>query len=442
MTPKDAEDLLRKALGGYTGNFGVAASPCFGWDFRPTQKLPKALPPGLESVIPLAFDSETDLKSFREVFEQFVKPGGPGIVKWPRRMGADLSISGTDYFCPANIDQLLFGDRYGARLLTGSEHLRTKGLAGTGVNVVVVDTGIDRTQIANFGGGWVPPGGPAPGSLHFGHGPMMVRNILDAAPQATLYDVPLIPLRIDDVDAFIYMALCVMLGVISDIVFLKQFEPWSGPWVLVNAWAVYDRSSEVPLGDYTADITHPFNVLTGFAVGQGIDVVFAAGNCGQFYPDNRCGVCDRGPGSSIYGANSHPQVITTGAVRTDVRWLGTSSQGPGAIDPCKPDLCAPSNFREDQNAFTGNTAEPYVGLTGSPFIASTGTSAACGVTAGIVAALRSNPQWDPATVSPSQMKQVLMNTARKTEALGRNDHLGYGIINARAAFGELSRRFP
>ena len=51
----------------------------------------------------------------------------------------------------------------------------------------------------------------------------------------------------------------------------------------------------------------------GSIVNDGIDVVFSAGNCGQFCPDRRCGETDRGPGHSIWGANSHPRVLTFGA---------------------------------------------------------------------------------------------------------------------------------
>ena len=37
--------------------------------------------------------------------------------------------------------------------------------------------------------------------------------------------------------------------------------PWGGPWVLVNAWSIFDRSSELPPGDYTGNPGHPFNVV-------------------------------------------------------------------------------------------------------------------------------------------------------------------------------------
>jgi hypothetical protein len=91
-------------------------------------------------------------------------------------------------------------------------------------------------------------------------------------------------------------------------------------------------------------------------VDDNIDVVFAAGNCGQFCPDSRCGAEDQGPG----------------------RKLGWE----------KPDFCAASHFCEDDDAFSINT----------------GTSAACGLTGGIVAALRS--RWNSTRVSPNQLKDI------------------------------------
>ena len=129
-------------------------------------------------------------------------------------------------------------------------------------------------------------------------------------------------------------------------------------------------------------------------------------------------------------------------MQTDARWLGYSSQGPGQrlLSLSKPDLCAPSNFREEHDAFTGNTAEPYVGESGTPFIANTGTSVACGLATGVVAALRG--RWGPMTVTPDFLIQRLNATARKTEGPLWNGRLGNGILDARAAFDDLNSLYP
>jgi hypothetical protein len=111
-------------------------------------------------------------------------------------------------------------------------------------------------------------------------------------------------------------------------------------------------------------------------------------------------------------------------------WLGYSSQGPGQplLGPDKPDLCAASQFCEDDDAFSING----------------GTSAACGLAGGIVAALRS--RWNSTTVPPGVLKGILNRTARKPRGLGTDgvlkNRLGNGILDAKAAFLELKNRFP
>jgi subtilisin family serine protease len=123
-------------------------------------------------------------------------------------------------------------------------------------------------------------------------------------------------------------------------------------------------------------------------------------------------------------------VLTVGAVRADSVWLGYSSQGPGQsrLGPNKPDLCAASQFKEDDDAFSINT----------------GTSAACGLTAGVIAALRS--RWDQSKVSPGQLKDVLNATARKPSGLNWNSPLGHrlgnGVLDVKAAFDKLQAQFP
>src|SRR5439155_103013 len=61
-------------------------------------------------------------------------------------------------------------------------------------------------------------------------------------------------------------------------------------------------------------------------------------------PNARCGAGDTGPGQSIHGANSHPDVVTVAAVTVTDRRLGYSSQGPGGLDSRKPDLAGLSQF--------------------------------------------------------------------------------------------------
>jgi len=348
----------------------------------------------------------------------------------------DLAFATADHWCSAGGDSI-FSDRAEAEQLLGVDYLRTQNrTSGKGVNVVVVDQGLDKTILgASYGGGWSVgsnlPGTPRPhpGSVGRSHGMMIAHNILKVAPEATLWDLPLAPPRIANIQTFLSLALAAYDIVLADIANWRTGQ-FPGPWILVNPWGIFDRKSEVPLGHYTTNPNNPFNLKVDAAVAQDIDVVFAAGNCGQFCPDTRCGEADQGPGRSIWGANSLNSVLTVGAVRADAIWLGYSSQGPGQplLGPKKPDFCAASQFCEDGDAFTINT----------------GTSAACGLTGGIVAALRS--RWNSTTVPPGTLKGILNQTARKPQGLATNpalkDRLGNGILDAKAAFKELKKQFP
>jgi hypothetical protein len=349
----------------------------------------------------------------------------------------DLVFAASDHWCIGDASDPIFSDRSAAEQLLGVDYLRNQNnTTGEGVNVVIVDQGLDQQALgASYGGGWTvgssPPGSPTPtpGSVRRPHGMMIAHNILKVAPKALLFDLPLAPPRISNIQAFLSLADAAFQTVLANIAALKS-AGFPGTWILVNPWGIYDRKSEYPLGHYTENPNSHFNQLVVQAVSENIDVVFAAGNCGQFCPDNRCGLTDQGPGRSIWGANSLEPVLTVGAVRADTMWLGYSSQGPGQplLGPNKPDLCAASQFCEDDDAFSINT----------------GTSAACGLTGGIVAALRS--RWDSATVSPGELKDILNQTARKPPGLQWGNNLGYrlgnGILDARSAFDELENQFP
>ncbi|WMT73072.1 S8/S53 family peptidase [Bradyrhizobium sp. Ash2021] len=433
------DERLRQLLGDFKGPLNNLRIPLLDWQVQLAQTPPQDLPPLDQLVISVDMPDLADLNLFRKAVEDANRRARDQDKLEPvLGVGADLSVSESEFFCPANVDEILFGDRNAAASLTESGVLRQRGLTGRGVNIVVIDQGFDATKVRNFGGG-LANGTIGPGTTTRGHGLMMVRNIVDVAPDATFYDVPLIPLRISDVPGFISTALHVFIQLKQLIGFLRgtAVGPWDGPWVLVNAWSIFDRTTEVPLGDYTEKPAHPLNMLVDAIVDDAIDVVFAAGNCGQFCPDRRCGKRDVGPGNSIYGANSHPRVVTVGAVRTDTRWMGNSSQGPGQqlLSLLKPDLCAPSYFRDVGDAFIGNTAEPFVGNTGSPYIANTGTSAACGVAAGIIGAIRSG--WDQRRLTPDDLRKALNANARKTEGPTWNQRLGNGIINVRDTLSAL-----
>jgi hypothetical protein len=315
--------------------------------------------------------------------------------------------------------------------------LAAKGLRGQAVNVVLIDEGLDKKSIppANWGGGLdhfidVDLVLPAGSARAHSHGMMIARSILDLAPDARVYDVPAIPTRLPaNIQTFVSTIQSAYTSLVDEILYRRSIGEWSGPWVLINAWGIFDTRSD-PLGGYTRNTAiggHPLiDRITQAVATHHLDIVFAAGNCGQFCPSQSCGPLDRGPGHSIWGANAHPLVLTVGAVRSDETWTGYSSQGPGPelLAVQKPDLCAPSQFFETYDAAR----------------LSSGTSASCAMAGGVVAALRGNPAWDQFTVPPDVLKTALMAIPRKPDGLsGWDDRFGNGVLNAETAIAALSR---
>lgn len=331
-----------------------------------------------------------------------------------------------------------FATRGHAERLIRTNALRDAGLTGKDVKIVLVDQGLSRGYVnslgfgARFGddlifsitldgitrvsGQAATPYEKAPRT----HSSMMVRSLLHLAPGAKIYDFPLIPPQISDVTSFALSAIFPFFV----LRFIAHFIP--GPWIFVNAWGIDDRFGEDIWGEYTNRRTHGLNVQIG-ALGQAHDVVFAAGNSGQFCPDPEAGPYDRGPGQSILGANGHPNVTSVGAVRADALWIGTSSQGPGPDDfdfgdqevNQKPDYCAPSWFVEAHDAA----------------LRSGGTSAATAVAAGALAALRE--KWKVDQISPADLRAFIRTNARRDWHTQWNGRMGDGIIDVAATIDAL-----
>jgi hypothetical protein len=358
-------------------------------------------------------------------------------------VGTDLGVEGADHWSPGTNSLDSFGRQADAHQTVAAGALGA--FSGRNVNVVVMDQGLNAAILGgSYGGGldWAPPppdppilAGSAPRTSH---GMMLARTILGLAPQAKLYDVPLIPQdRIASVPLFtgLTVAQAAFWRMVAAIWLRRLLDPanpqFQGPWIFVNAWAIFDRSTETIRGDYTENLStspggHPLIALirNWVIAANHFDVIFAAGNCGDFDASPRCGERDRGPGHSIWGANALAEVITAGAVSSAETWIGYSSQGPGPaarLAAMKPDLCAPSNFRDDSDAALLNS----------------GTSTACAMTAGVVAALRSNPRWSQYQVPPAQMHAALTSGARKTLWPAWDERLGHGILDAQRTISRL-----
>lgn len=292
--------------------------------------------------------------------------------------------------------------------------LLAAGAQGTGVRVVVVDTGIDGSQI-NVVGGYNPRPGISPGTAPPDHGTMVAFDALLAAPQSMIFDYALLQSQGGLWVGFLSDA----IRAFSEIMVDHLANP--GPMVVVNSWGMYDSSTDAPIGNpqnYSSNPSHPFNRITGALVGTGVDVVFAAGNCGSTCPDGRCGANNIGPGNSIIGANSHPDVVSVAAVTVNQDLLGYSSEGPGVLDHDKPDIAGFSHFSGSQ-----------------VFPIDAGTSAACPVVAGVIAALRSSPNGR--NILPQQMKDRLIQNANSTHGAGWSPQFGAGIVDAGATFNAL-----
>ena len=378
----------------------------------------------------------------REAEELFRMPRENALV-WDVHVGIDLptGLADAEVWCPMEASFPLFGD---LNLALMQMRAPVMGADGWNVNVVIIDQGINskvlrqRVPGANFVGGWFTPefdkGGPSgpfklipPGGWRddglgstVTHGTKMASLVLAVAPRARILDLALLPshiLKLQGADGFLSWAIAKYRWLVNEIAWLRLFPAFSGPWVLNNSWAVYNLSTDFPPAhpwNYGSNPNHPLNLAVAAAPLAGIDVVFAAGNCGQFCPDARCGDGQIGPARSIYGVAALRDVLTVAAVRGDETWLGYSSQGPAdqIFGSTKPDLCAPSQF-----AAVGDWNRSF-----------TGTSSACALTAGAVAARRTLV-W-PGTQSPALLRGHAVATARRVvNQAGTDERRGAGMIH-------------
>jgi hypothetical protein len=321
-----------------------------------------------------------------------------------------------------------------ARLNLAALTASGRGLDGTNIAVAIMDTGIDlaflsarvsatRLDAANS---WTPPNGTtAPGRYPVDHGTMCAFDVLIAAPNATLLDFPILPSSVPGGSTVGRTIATAMLA------FSQLFTNWAVSFapggvskyaglVVNNSWGIYHPSWDFPVGHrgrYIDNPRHPFNLLVTAMAGSGIDIVFAAGNCGPVCADMRC--LGR-TAQAIMGANAHPDVLTLGGCDIDDAIVGYSSQGPSIANMFqqKPDVAAYTHFLGSE-AFGAGSAD-------------SGTSTACPVAAGCVAALRTKVGF--ATTPPSNLFAQIRVTARAVAGqTGWQADFGHGIIDPDAA---------
>jgi subtilisin family serine protease len=305
--------------------------------------------------------------------------------------------------------------------------LAAAGLDGTGVMLAIVDTGINLAYLATQGRNpkldaaksWTPAGVPTtPGNHPKDHGTMCAYDVGIAAPNATLLDYAVLLSKTPGQTA--------MSGLLSDAVkaysvllgMLTAMPAKARALVVSNSWGMFSPSWDFPVGhpgNYSDNHAHPFNVIVASLENAGADILFAAGNCGRDCPDGRC---QFGMTRPICGANSHPKVISVAGIDIKKNRVGYSSQGPGRLSTPKPDISAYTHF-------SGSLVYPEDG----------GTSAACPVAAGVIAAVRT--KYPVSKLSPAQLRSLLFKTAEDLGKTGFDFDYGWGAINPKALLAKL-----
>jgi Subtilase family len=325
------------------------------------------------------------------------------------------------------------GDTIEVRKLLGVGRLRNLGMDGSRTAVAIVDNGINLDALRAKGlhptldaaSSWSPRAGIKPGAAPLDHGTMCAYDVLIAAPETTLLDYSVLQstrtggstmsgLLSDAIIA--YGKLLMLMG-------LSQEQRHFHSLIVNNSWGMFSWSWDFPAGHpgrYGDNPSHPFNRQVKTLSDSGADILFAAGNCGPTCPDDRCDNPLVSP--TITGANSHEDVITVAGVDTTSQLVGYSSQGPGALYKNKPDIASYTHFLGSE-AFGAGTPD-------------SGTSAACPVLSGVIAALRSKYAFDPTQPQrkPGILKKFVLDSAVQPWAppgqprSWRND-LGNGIVD-------------
>jgi Subtilase family len=166
-------------------------------------------------------------------------------------------------------------------------------------------------------------------------------------------------------------------------------------------------------GRYCDNPNHPFNIIVAALSRTNADIVFAAGNCGANCADMRCQSRVTG---AIMGASGIQEVLTVAGCDTNDDRVGYSSQGPSIAGMFqeKPDFITYTHFLGSE-AFG----------VGSP---DSGTSTACPVAAGCIAALRTNLL--PANTPSANLFAQIVATARKRPGqVGWDKDFGHGYLD-------------
>jgi subtilisin family serine protease len=314
--------------------------------------------------------------------------------------------------------------------LVATTALKKKGMDGKGVFLAIVDTGINLAFLTAKGlkpnlntvESFTPAGvTTTPGNHPVNHGTMCAFDALIAAPRATLLDHAVLLSTTPGATT--------MAGLLSDAVLaysklrntLTAMPANKRAMVVSNSWGMFSPTWDFPPGhpgNYSDNPNHPFNIIVASLEAAGADILFAAGNCGKDCPDGRCNF---GTTQPICGANSSPAVMSIAGVDTNQKRVGYSSQGPGRLTAKKPDFASFTHFLGSE-VFGAGAAD-------------SGTSAACPVAAGVVAAVRT--KRPTSKMSPLQLRSLIAKTATDSGAPGFDFDFGAGILNVKELIGSL-----
>jgi len=249
---------------------------------------------------------------------------------------------------------------------------------------------------------------------------MCAFDALIAAPNATLLDFPILIGRSPGDHtaagtigiAFLAYWFLIARWVLAPA--LGAEKPEYKALVVNNSWGIFHPSLDIakhPAGRYIDNPNHPFHGYVKLLTRGGVDILFAASNCGGECPS---AVCIGETKGMIMGANAYEEVLTLAGCDTYGKRVGYSSQGPAIANmpPHKPDLTAYTHFLGSK--------------TQRGFLPDAGTSAACAVASGCLASIRT--RLPPNTTSPATLAQVLRMTAQQIGVPGWNADYGYGIV--------------
>jgi Subtilase family len=330
-------------------------------------------------------------------------------------------------FCESANDLIGHCDDVAEKLLRSTLH--DAGMNGTGVYVGIVDTGLNLSHLKDRG---LAPNfsselssttnlslrpGEIPVTESLRHGTMCAFNVCLTATQCTLIDHAVICGGDDNVRSLLSDVIKVYGDMLDWILNFELEEKTKPSLVINNSWGFGHWRGMTHIQAIGIDRPeHPFNQQIQNLAEADVDILFAAGNEGE-------------SNGTIYGANSHPQSLCIGGVRTDNgKRLGYSSCGPGSLQDNKPDLCTYANF-------VGSMVEDSQ-------IADAGTSTACAIASGVIAAIRT--KYPQHILSPSRLRQILRETAQRPDSLNFDYAYGYGLINVEGVLAALQEQdfFP